>query len=494
MGETGYTDLFCVDYLTDSVWKQVINTVSHLLLYSLQSATHNPFKMAPILSTLSLALTGLPLLSLAQQIGTPESRPLLTTWRCTARNGCSKQSTSVVLDAATHSIHALDDPSTSCTTSSGSLDSTLCPDKETCASNCVIDGITDYAAHGVETNGGVLKLTQYKNVNGTLNAVSPRVYLLSESNQTTSTETGTEEYTAPSLLNQEFTFTVDVSALPCGMNGALYLSEMSHTGGRSAELNPAGASYGTGYCDAQCYVTPWINGAANVAENGACCNEMDIWEANSRATGLTPHPCNYNGGTGSTEEGVYECIDDEECNGPTGENDSVCDKWGCGFNPYALGAKDYYGRGSTGFEVDTTAPFTVVTQFRTADNTTTGALAEIRRLYIQGGKVIQNAVVTAGGASVNSLTDSLCDTTSSWYAGFGGMERMGEALGRGMVLAMSIWNDAGEYMQWLDGEDSGPCNATEGAPAFIEANTPGTSVTFSNLRWGDIGSTFRGTE
>ncbi|KAL4869615.1 hypothetical protein BDV12DRAFT_208408 [Aspergillus spectabilis] len=424
------------------------------------------------LTLTSLALAAIPLIS-AQQIGSPERRPHLDTWHCTSAHGCTKQNTTVVLDAATHPIHQIG-TNQSCTTPSGTLDPTLCPDKETCSSNCIIEGITDYVSYGVTTSGSKLTLTQYLNQNGTLNAVSPRVYLVAED----------EDYNTLHLLNQEFTFDVDVSQLPCGMNGALYLSEMHADGGRSP-LNPAGAGYGTGYCDAQCYITPWINGEANINSHGSCCNEMDIWEANSRATGLTPHACTY------TEPGLHECTSDEECNGPTGENDSVCDKWGCSFNPYALGARDYYGLDLT---VDTTKPFTVVTQFLTSDNTTTGTLTEIRRLYIQHEQVIQNTVISIPDSTqtTNSLTDSLCDATASWFGNFGGMAGMGNALGNGMVLAMSIWNDAGGYMQWLDGGDAGPCNATEGAPGVIEETTPGTHVVFANLRWGDVGTTFRG--
>jgi len=83
--------------------------------------------------------------------------------------------------------------------------------------------------------------------------------------------------TSSSMVRNLFTFDVDVSDLPCGMNGALYLSAMEMDGGRS-KLNPAGATYGTGYCDAQCFNTSaFINGVANVNELGACCNEMDIW-------------------------------------------------------------------------------------------------------------------------------------------------------------------------------------------------------------------------
>ena len=55
------------------------------------------------------------------------------------------------------------------------------------------------------------------------------------------------------LKNREFTFDVDVSNLPCGLNGALYFVEMDQDGGLSEyPTNKAGAKYGTGYCDAQC--------------------------------------------------------------------------------------------------------------------------------------------------------------------------------------------------------------------------------------------------
>ena len=55
------------------------------------------------------------------------------------------------------------------------------------------------------------------------------------------------------LLNNEFAFDVDVSQLPCGLNGALYFSEMASDGGASQfPTNKAGAKYGTGYCDSQC--------------------------------------------------------------------------------------------------------------------------------------------------------------------------------------------------------------------------------------------------
>lgn len=64
------------------------------------------------------------------------------------------------------------------------------------------------------------------------------------------------------LLNKEFAFDVDVSNLPCGLNGALYFVEMDEDGGASRfPTNKAGAKYGTGYCDTQCpHDIKFING------------------------------------------------------------------------------------------------------------------------------------------------------------------------------------------------------------------------------------------
>lgn len=270
--------------------------------------------MSPI-----LALTGLLAVAAAQQIGkTPEVHPKLPTQLCTTRHGCVTQQTSVVLDALTHSIQNIK-TGASCENSTGFPDQTICPNAQACGRNCAIQGINDYSQHGVTVSGNSMTLHQYLNINGTETSVSPRVYLLAP---------GGQNYDLLKLLNQEFTFTVDVSNLPCGMNGALYLSEMSATGGRSS-LNPAGAAYGTGYCDAQCPKSAWINGVANINDNGACCNEMDIWEANAVDTQFTPHACNVTG--------LYEC------SGASCSSSGVCDQIGCGYNSYAYGNKTFYG-------------------------------------------------------------------------------------------------------------------------------------------------------
>lgn len=79
---------------------------------------------------------------------------------------------------------------------------------------------------------------------------------------------------------------------------------------------------------------------------------------------------------------------------------------------------------------------------------------------------------------------------------------MGEAFERGMVLVMSIWDDYAAEMRWLDapypaGADTskpgvvrGTCGADSGVPATVEANSPGASVVFSNLKVGGLKTTF----
>lgn len=74
--------------------------------------------------------------------------------------------------------------------------------------------------------------------------IGSRVYLM---------DANDKEYELFNLKNQEFTFDVDMSNLPCGLNGALYFVEMDADGGSSRfPTNKAGAKYGTGYCDTQC--------------------------------------------------------------------------------------------------------------------------------------------------------------------------------------------------------------------------------------------------
>jgi hypothetical protein len=78
----------------------------------------------------------------------------------------------------------------------------------------------------------------------------------------------------------------------------------------------------------------------------------------------------------------------------------TCDKDGCDFNSYRMGNTSFLGPSKI---VDTTKPFTIVTQFVGSGST----LTEIRRFYVQNGKLIPNSQSTISGVSGNSVC-SLC--------------------------------------------------------------------------------------
>ena len=72
-----------------------------------------------------------------------------------------------------------------------------------------------------------------------------------------------------------------------------------------------------------------------------------------------------------------------------------------------MGDQSFYGTSKT---VDTSKPFTVVTQFVTADGTDSGALSQINRFYVQGGKTIPNSV----GRSPSTPSPFLCGWSTHW--------------------------------------------------------------------------------
>ncbi|KAK2057160.1 family 7 glycosyl hydrolase [Colletotrichum caudatum] len=411
------------------------------------------------LSILSISLLLCNLVSSQTPGKGTDNHPKIETFRCTVDNGCQKKTNYIVADSSQHAVKTLS--GVSCVNGDNPPNATACTTPEECASNCFIDGISDYEAVAVTTRGADIRM---KIFNDSGAVIRPRVYLLEESK---------ERYEMISLTGSEFTFDVDMTKLPCGLNAALYLSEMPSDGGKSSSsLNKLGPAWGTGYCDAQCFKTSFINGTGNLEGKGSCCNELDIWEANTRATHIAPHPC--------SQPWLYKCVG-EEC-----EKAGVCDKAGCSWNPNVINSTDYYGSGDD-FKVDTTRKFTVVTQFPSEN----GKLKELRRMYVQDGKVIQNNVVNIEGPpKIDFMNDDYCQATgASEFSRLGGMGVMGDAMTRGMVLVMSVWWDEVTFMNWLDVGNNGPCNATEGKPSVASKIVSNPEVTFSNIRYGDINST-----
>jgi cellulose 1,4-beta-cellobiosidase len=223
---------------------------------------------------------------------------------------------------------------------------------------------------------------------------------------------------------------------------------------------------------------------------------MDLWEANREAQALTPHPCN--------------AVETTPCTGAQCSGDlavGICDQPGCDFNPYRNGRKDFYGVGP-GKTIDTRRPFTVVTQFQTQNGKDDGELVVINRFYKQEGRFYLTPAVNVTGFPdyFNYINTEYCDAENKAFGGGqaqfkarGGLKQMGKALGRGMVLVFSIWTDGGSYMQWLDGQTGdastpgnlrGPCDPAGGSPDSVRQTNVDAAVTWSNIKFGEFGTTF----
>lgn len=218
------------------------------------------------------------------------------------------------------------------------------------------------------------------------------------------------------------------------------------------------------------------------------------------AAAYTPHPCSV------TEQ--TRCSG-SDCGAGSDRYSGLCDPDGCDFNSFRMGNKAFLGKGMT---VDTTKKFSIVTQFISDDGTTTGNLQEIRRFYVQNGVVIPNSVSTVSGIdNTNSITENFCSQQKTVFGDtnrfdqLGGLKAMGASLKKGMVLALSLWDDYAANMLWLDstypttadptapGVARGTCGTTTGVPKTIEASGTTVSVIYSNIKFGDLNTTFTGT-
>ncbi|KAH6613223.1 glycoside hydrolase [Chaetomium tenue] len=436
----------------------------------------------------------LPLMSLvsAQGVGTStsETHPKITWKKCSSGGSCSTVNGEVVIDANWRWLHNAD--SKNCYDGNEWTDA--CSSTADCTSKCLLEGAEYGKTYGASTSGDSLSLKFLtKHEYGT--NIGSRFYLMN----------GASKYQMFTLMNNEFTFDVDLSTVECGLNSALYFVAMEEDGGmKSYSSNKAGAKYGTGYCDAQCardlkFVggkanydgwTPSSNDAnAGVGALGGCCAEIDVWESNAHAYAFTPHACENNN---------YHVCEDTTCGGTYSEDRFAgdCDANGCDYNPYRVGNTDFYGKGLT---VDTSKKFTVVSQFQQN---------KLTQFFVQNGKKIEVPGPKHEGLPTesSSITPELCSAMPEVFgdrdrfAEVGGFDALNKALAVPMVLVMSIWDDHYANMLWLDssyppdkagtpGGDRGPCAQDSGVPSDVEAQHPDATVVWSNIRFGPVGST-----
>ncbi|KAI9630211.1 hypothetical protein KEM48_012154 [Puccinia striiformis f. sp. tritici PST-130] len=259
------------------------------------------------------------------------------------------------------------------------------------------------------------------------------------------------------LKNKQFSFDVDVSKLPCGINGALYFTAMDADGGTSAfPNNKAGAKYGTGYCDAQCLEISsslpesegWQGEGTDAGKGkmGNCCPEMDIWEANSISQAFTPHTCK--------DISAKPCTGALCGDGEGNRYKGLCDKDGCDFASY-----DGVPPNSTDNTIEESSAKSVESMFKTEKSFRT---------------------------KPDSLTEEFCTANKQMtgdenhFGKNGGLKRLGDSMAKDGARH-EYWDDGEAKMQWLDGTyppgkpadtfgaKRGTCEANTGDPATIRA-------------------------
>jgi cellulose 1,4-beta-cellobiosidase len=163
-----------------------------------------------------------------------ETHPKMTWQRCTGKGGssCSNVNGEIVIDANWRWLHATGGY-TNCF-DGNEWNATACPDNAACTKNCAIEGSDYRGTYGISTSGNSLTLKFITKGQYSTN-IGSRTYLMKDASN----------YEMFNLVGNEFTFDVDLSQLPCGLNGALYFVSMPQKG-----QGTPGAKYGTGKLEA----------------------------------------------------------------------------------------------------------------------------------------------------------------------------------------------------------------------------------------------------
>ncbi|KOO25747.1 glycosyl hydrolase family7 [Chrysochromulina tobinii] len=203
-------------------------------------------------------------------------------------------------------------------------------------------------------------------------------------------------------LDKSLSFTIDMSAVPCGCNAALYLVQMDMPSGDD----------GSGYCDIQGFDDPSMK----------ACTELDVIEGNQKALQSTLH----------TTPGKGE---DGRCN-----QDGCAANWGRHeeTNP-AYGLPNT--KGVPSHTIDSSKPLHVTATFtskRINWYDDAGCAFEVE--VAQGDRRVKLLDSTRDGNGV--------DRTPRPFAS-ADLQRTYEAVTNGLVLVASLWTT--DDLSWLDG-------------------------------------------
>jgi len=202
----------------------------HITLFSITDASC-------LFATMKASFVAAPMLvalATAQGVGKSqtETHPKMTWKKCTGKASCTTVNAEVVIDSNWRWLH--DSNNKNCY--DGNKWTSACSTAADCASKCQLEGANYGTTYGASTSGDALTLKFVtKHEYGT--NIGSRFYLMN----------GATKYQMFTLMNNEFTFDVDLSTVDCGLNAALYFVAMDEDGGMAKySTNKAGAKYGTG--------------------------------------------------------------------------------------------------------------------------------------------------------------------------------------------------------------------------------------------------------
>jgi len=142
----------------------------------------------------------------------------------------------------------------------------------------------------------------------------------------------------------------------------------------------------------------------------------------------------------------------------------------------------------------------------TTNGKDSGILNNIKRFYVQNGKKIEEPKATLKVLpKFNNINDTNCKIQMKKFGASTvnlNIAQMGKSMTNGMVLALTLWDDWGSSMHWLDstypessstsipGVARGPCPTSGGFPTTVRSANPNAYVQYSNIKFGPIGSTY----
>lgn len=248
------------------------------------------------------------------------------------------------------------------------------------------------------------------------------------------------------LLGRSLSYTVDLGAVGCSCNAALYLVQMpgyNATGGGHPDPTPAGDYY----C------------GANAGKHGGnFCPELDVLEANKYAMQTTAHTCS----TPTQTAGRMH-----RHTAPGGGYFPMCDEHGCHANSFSTSPSSLGP--SAAFVIDSRRPFRHTSSYvATPDGST---LARITNVLEQPGRRYQFDTMAAANE-----TEQQC--WGGRHAEY--MANMTSSIDSpGMVATFSLWGLSNRGMGWLDGMTgcAGDCDVAAAKVVFSDIAIATTAST-----------------